>query len=87
MPESRKRKKNGHEVHDDIELTRWTDGIPMSPSWWAPTFVTLLLVGLVWLLVYYISGGLYPIPTINWWNLVIGLGIVMVGFIMTMKWR
>ncbi|WP_026459683.1 cell division protein CrgA [Schaalia suimastitidis] len=87
MPESKKRKKNGHEVADDTTLPRWTDGIPLSPSWWAPTFITLLLVGLVWLLVYYISGGQYPIPGVNWWNLVIGLSVMMVGFIMTMKWR
>ncbi|MCD4550030.1 MULTISPECIES: cell division protein CrgA [unclassified Schaalia] len=87
MPESRKRQKNGHDAAEDTSIPSWTDGIPLSPSWWAPTFITLLLIGLVWLLVYYISGGLYPIPHINWWNLVIGLGVMMVGFIMTMRWR
>ena len=49
--------------------------------------MTLLLLGLVWLMVYYISGGLYPIPSISWWNMVIGLAIMMVGFLMTLRWR
>lgn len=87
MAESKKRKKNGHEAHEDTEIQSWTHGIPLSPSWWAPAFVTLLIAGLVWLMVYYISGGQYPIPSINWWNLVIGLGIMLVGFLMTLKWR
>ncbi len=87
MPESKKRKKHGKVVSDDIEIQSWTDGIPLSPSWWAPTFVTLLLAGLVWLMVYYISGAQYPIPNIGWWNMMIGLGIMMAGFLMTLKWR
>lgn len=87
MAESKKRKKNGREAADDTELHSWTEGIPLSPRWWAPAFVTLLLLGLVWLMVYYISSGAYPIPKISWWNMVIGLGIMMVGFLMTLRWR
>lgn len=87
MAESKKRKKDGREVTDDTEIHTWTEGIPLSPSWWAPAFVSLLLLGLVWLMVYYISGGLYPIPNIAWWNMVIGLCIMMAGFLMTLKWR
>ena len=85
MAESKKRKKDGREVSDDTEIHSWTEGIPLSPRWWAPAFVTLLLLGLVWLMVYYISSGAYP--NISWWNMVIGLGIMMVGFLMTLKWR
>ncbi|ENO18396.1 hypothetical protein HMPREF9004_0965 [Schaalia cardiffensis F0333] len=87
VAESKKRKKDGREVSDDTEIHSWTEGIPLSPRWWAPAFVTLLLLGLVWLMVYYISSGTYPIPNISWWNMVIGLGIMMVGFLMTLKWR
>lgn len=87
MPESKKRKKDGKDASEDTEIRTWTDGIPLSPRWWAPAFVTLMVLGLIWVLVYYISGSQYPIPDISWWNLVIGLGIMMVGFIMTLKWR
>ena len=61
--------------------------VPLSPVWWAPLFCGLLLIGLVWLMVYYISSGAYPVPGISWWNIVIGLGIMMVGFLMTLWWR
>lgn len=87
VAESKKRQKNGKPASDDTEIHSWTDGIPLSPRWWAPTFVTLLIIGLVWLMVYYISEGRYPIPQISFWNLVIGLAIMMVGFIMTLRWR
>ena len=87
MAESKKRKKDGKEASADTEIKTWTDGIPLSPGWWAPTFVTLMVLGLVWVLVYYISSARYPIPDITWWNLVIGLGVMMIGFLMTLKWR
>ncbi|MDK6400400.1 cell division protein CrgA [Schaalia turicensis] len=87
MAENKKRRNTKHQVPEDQDLNAWTAGIPLSPSWWAPTFVALLLIGLVWLMVYYISSGVYPIPGINWWNMVIGLGIMMVGFLMTLRWR
>jgi len=32
-----------------------------NPSWWAPVFVTLLLVGLLWIVVFYISQGQWPV--------------------------
>ena len=73
MAESKKRKKNGHEVEDDTEIKNWTDGIPLSPVWWA--------------VVFYISQGVYPIPKIGQWNIAVGLGTMMVGFLMTLRWR
>ncbi|QWW19609.1 cell division protein CrgA [Schaalia sp. 19OD2882] len=87
MPESKKRRKNGEVAHEDTEIHSWTDGIPPSPQWWAPVFLTFLLLGLVWVLVYYISQAQYPIPGLNWWNLVIGLGSMLVGLFMLMRWR
>jgi len=87
VAESKKRKKGGVDASDDTDIKSWTDGIPLSPSWWAPAFITLMVLGLLWLMVYYISGGSYPIPGIDWWNIVIGIGIMMVGFLMTLRWR
>ncbi len=80
MAESKKRKKNGHEVEDDTDIQNWTDGIPLSPAWWAPTFVALMILGLLWVVVYYISSGTYPVPKLGAWNIAVGLGTMMVGF-------
>lgn len=90
MPKSRKRKTaKGHNVQaDDMEVRpSWNEGMKLSPSWWAPTMVTLMLIGLVYVVVYYMTKGQYPIPNIGNWNLAVGLGIAFVGFLMTLRWR
>jgi len=56
-------------------------------AWFKPVMVGFMLLGLVWILVYYISGQAYPIPGLGAWNLLIGLGIAFIGFIMTTRWR
>ncbi|MGB4136847.1 MAG: cell division protein CrgA [Microbacterium sp.] len=55
--------------------------------WFKPLMIGFMLLGLVWILVYYISGTTYPIPGISGWNLAIGLGIALIGFLMTTRWR
>ncbi|WP_231928171.1 cell division protein CrgA [Devriesea agamarum] len=57
-----------------------------NPRWWVPTMVTLFIVGLLYLVVYYLSTGAYPLP-IGDWNLIVGFGILILGFAMTMRWR
>ena len=88
-------KKRDHEsrvekrakAESENEIHAWTDGIPLSPVWWAPVFTTLMIVGLLWIVVFYISGAPYPIPKIAPRNLAVGGGIAFVGFLMTMRWR
>lgn len=58
-----------------------------NPAWYVPTFVTLLVVGLVWVVITYLLDTRYPIPGIGSWNLGIGFGLILAGFIMTMRWR
>lgn len=57
-----------------------------SPSWWAPVMCTFLIVGLVYIITSYLFQGEYPLPIGNW-NLVVGLGIALVGGVMAMRWR
>ncbi|MFC4138289.1 MULTISPECIES: cell division protein CrgA [unclassified Microbacterium] len=56
-------------------------------AWFKPVMVGFMLLGLVWILVYYISGQAWPIPGLGAWNLAIGLGIALIGFLMTTRWR
>ncbi len=58
-----------------------------NPVWFKPVMVGFMLVGLVWVLVFYISGMRFPVPAIGSWNLLVGLGIAMIGFLMTTRWR
>ncbi|MGO1200001.1 MAG: cell division protein CrgA [Brachybacterium sp.] len=57
-----------------------------NPAWLAPTAVTLLIVGLAYLVTYYISAGQLPLP-IGDWNLAAGFGVLMVGGGMLMFWK
>lgn len=63
------------------------DGEAPNAVWFKPVMLGFMLLGLVWVLVFYISGSQYPIPSIGAWNLAIGLGIAMIGFLMTTRWR
>ena len=61
-------------------------GTKSNPRWFVPLFCALMIIGLVWAVVYYLTSD-YPIPNIGTWNLAIAFAIIMVGFIMTMWWR
>jgi hypothetical protein len=82
MPESRLRRKGA-----------FTPPPPKSsapkpnPQWFAPLMVFFLLAGLVWVVVYYLTTGGYPIPGIGNWNLTAGFGVLLFGFGMLTKWR
>jgi hypothetical protein len=50
--------------------------------------VTLLLVGLLWIVVYYIAGNDIPLMRdLGGWNLLIGMGLITGGFLAATKWR
>ena len=55
--------------------------------WFKPVMIGFMLLGLAWILVFYITGMQYPIPGLQSWNLLIGLGIALIGFLMTTRWR
>ncbi|SJM43780.1 Cell division protein CrgA [Frigoribacterium sp. JB110] len=46
-----------------------------------------MLLGLVWIIVFYLTDQQFPIPDIGAWNLMIGFGIAFIGFLMTTRWR
>jgi hypothetical protein len=61
---------------------------PMAnPPWFVPVMLGLMLLGLLWVVTFYITSGSYPIPNINYWNLIIGFGLMISGFMMTTRWR
>lgn len=57
-----------------------------NPAWLAPTAVVLLLVGLAYLVAFYLSAGALPLP-IGDWNLAAGFGVMLVGGGMLMFWK
>jgi hypothetical protein len=61
-----------------------------NPVWFKPLMFGFMLLGLLWIVVFYISGGTLPIPfpaESSSWNILIGFGIAFVGFLMTLWWK
>ena len=58
-----------------------------NPVWFKPVMFGFMLLGLVWIIVFYVSQNQLPIPQLGSWNILIGFGIMFVGFLMTTRWR
>jgi hypothetical protein len=58
-----------------------------NPVWFKPLMFGFMLLGLVWIIVFYVSGSNAPIPSLQNWNIVVGFGIMAIGFLMTTRWR
>ena len=56
-------------------------------GWFVPVMVTLMVVGLLWIVVFYITNQQYPVPSLRNWNLGVGFGLMMAGFLMTTRWK
>jgi len=58
------------------------------PTWYKATMFGLLILGLLWIMVFYLApGGQWPIPGIGGWNIIAGFGLAMIGFVMMTRWR
>jgi hypothetical protein len=58
-----------------------------NPPWFVPVMLGLMLLGLVWVVTFYVTESKYPVPNIGYWNLGIGFGLMISGFMMTTRWR
>lgn len=61
--------------------------IKPNARWFVPAMVTVLLVGLAWLVTFYLSSGTYPVTAWGYWNLGVGFAILVAGLIMSTRWR
>ena len=82
MPESRSRKKAAYVAPPEKAAPR-----KPNPPWFVPVMVGLMIVGLAWIVVTYLSQGRFPVPVIGQANLAIGFALILVGFGMTTRWR
>jgi hypothetical protein len=59
--------------------------------WAAPAMMTSAIIGLVWIVVFYVTNGSeHDIPVfsdLGSWNLVIGMGFIVAAFGFAMKWE
>ena len=57
--------------------------------WFKPVMFGFMLLGLAWIVLYYITSATLqlPIPQIGQANIFVGFGLVLVGFLMTPWWK
>jgi hypothetical protein len=58
-----------------------------NPVWFKPIMFGFMLIGLLWIITFYVSAAALPIPGIGASNILIGFGLMFVGFLMTTRWR
>jgi len=59
-----------------------------SRRWVPPTFITVGLLGVGWLVVYYIAGHLIPFMSeLGGWNVLIGMGCMAAAFGIATLWK
>jgi hypothetical protein len=88
MPKSKLRKKIEEQRAHNQEVVVHTPHTPLeSPRWLAPTMVSAFLIGLFWIVVFYVTQTEYPVPGIGAWNMIIGFGFIGVGFSLATRWR
>jgi hypothetical protein len=87
MPKSRIRKKVKEERTVQAQVVQSTPEPTESPRWLAPVMLAMFLLGLAWIVVYYITQTKYPVPNLGAWNMGIGFVFVGIGFSLATRWR
>jgi uncharacterized RDD family membrane protein YckC len=90
VPKSKVRKK------PDAPLRTSTAGpsraLAPSPQWYPIVMAVVLLVGLAYMVVYYLtsSGSSPHVPimaSLGAWNFAVGFGVMLLGLVMAVRWR
>lgn len=85
MPKSRVRRRT---VYTAPAPTAGPVRRKASPPWVGPAILALALIGLVWLVVYYLTNGDMPgLSALGNWNLLIGFGFLVVSLALATQWR
>ncbi|ROS75567.1 cell division protein CrgA [Cellulomonas sp. PhB143] len=60
-----------------------------NPRWLVPTMITLMVAGLAWIVLFYLTSGRadLPVPFLGQWNLAVGFALIIAGFTLTTRWK
>jgi hypothetical protein len=84
VPKSRIRKKD-----DFTPPPAKTTSITLTSGrrWVAPLMLALFVVGLAWIVVFYVTTGDMPLKPLGNWNIVVGFGFIAAGFVVSTQWK
>jgi hypothetical protein len=59
----------------------------VSPPWLVPAMLGSLIVGLAWIVIFYVSQQDLPIKAFGQGNLVVGFAFLVTGVVLSTKWH
>ncbi|OIV37249.1 hypothetical protein BIV57_12110 [Mangrovactinospora gilvigrisea] len=86
MPKSRVRKKADYTPPPEKKATPVRID-SLGRRWVAPLMLAMFLIGLVWIVVFYVTGAEWPIGALHNWNIVVGFGFIALGFVVSTQWK
>jgi len=89
VPKSKVRKKPDAPLRTAAPAAR---ALAPSPSWYPIVMAAVLLIGLAYMVVYYLtSSGTSPhvpiMASLGAWNFAVGFGVMLLGLVMAVRWR
>lgn len=87
MPKSRIRKKKDAFTPPDKSPTVTKIDMGSGRRWVAPLMLALFVIGLAWIVVFYVTQSALPVATLGHWNIVVGFGFIAVGFVVSTQWK
>ena len=87
MPKSQVRKKKVYTPPADVRPVATAATKKPSPVWLPVAAVGLIVFGIAWLVVYYLSEQQYPVEAWRYWNLLVGFGAMVASLGILSRWR
>jgi hypothetical protein len=90
VPKSKVRKKPAASTRTPAAST--SRQLAPSPTWYPIVMATVLVLGLAYMVVYYLtSSGTDPhvpiMASLDAWNFAVGFGVMLLGLVMAVRWR
>lgn len=91
MPKSKVRKKSTYQPSPATGPTASSSGAKMvkpSPPWYPVVMAAFLLIGLAYIVVYYMAAESIPfMNSLGSWNFAVGFGFLIIGLGLAVRWR
>lgn len=88
MPKSKVRKKAVYTPPADRRTPVKARAAGPSHPFYVAVMLGLMVLGLAWLVVFYLAADSIPVvSSLGSWNFAIGFALMIVGLLMTMRWR
>jgi hypothetical protein len=93
VPKSQVRKKKVYTPPAELRPQSAAASRRPSPVWLPATAVSLLVLGIAWMVLFYLTQGFVDTPAlsilakIGYWNFAIGFGSMIAALVLLSKWR